>query len=57
MELEEGMGVTNDFQLVIIQTMASMNADQVRLLVEENVGRKLEDFALFLKENEVLSKH
>jgi hypothetical protein len=33
--------------------MATVSADQVRLLVEENVGRKLEDFNIFHNENEV----
>lgn len=44
----------NEYQLVIIQTMASEHANQIHLLVEENVGRKLDDFTLCYKGEEVI---
>ena len=53
MDSEETSTPPNDYQLVIIQTMATETANQVRLLVEENVGRKLENFSLYHKEEEV----
>jgi len=46
--------LVNEYQLVIIQTMANEDANQIRLLAEESVGRKLDDFTVYFKEEEVI---
>ncbi|XP_020902454.1 protein C-ets-2 isoform X2 [Exaiptasia diaphana] len=53
MEAEDAAAPPSDYQLVIIQTMATETVNQIRLLVEENVGRKLEDFTLYNNEEEL----